>query len=137
MGASQPYPLILGSVWMWKFCAKQTTSDVCQRWKQRASKESFPEVKQCGNYNTQSILVTATAKTILKLSISMIMFKWGKKECVGHVQKRIGTALQKLKKENKGIGGKGKLTDTLNWLLGTLLWCKYSKPLVFCHFPPT
>ena len=36
-----------------------------------------------------------------------------KKECVGHVQKRVGTALRKLKKENKGIGGKGKLTDAL------------------------
>ena len=31
-----------------------------------------------------------------------------KKECVGHAQKRVGTALRKLKKENKGIGGKGK-----------------------------
>jgi hypothetical protein len=36
-----------------------------------------------------------------------------KKECVGHVQKRVGTALRKLKKEDKGLGGKGKLTDTL------------------------
>ena len=27
-----------------------------------------------------------------------------KKECVGHVQKRVGSALQKLK-ENKGLGG--------------------------------
>ena len=36
-----------------------------------------------------------------------------KKECVGHVQKRVGTALRKLKKENKGIGGKGKLTDAM------------------------
>ena len=36
-----------------------------------------------------------------------------KKECVGHVQKRVGTALRKLKKETKGIGGKGKLTDSL------------------------
>ena len=26
-----------------------------------------------------------------------------KKECVGHVQKQVGTALRKLKKENKGI----------------------------------
>ncbi|KAK3751312.1 hypothetical protein QZH41_007109 [Actinostola sp. cb2023] len=34
-----------------------------------------------------------------------------KKECVGHVQKRVGTALRKLKKEKKGMGGKGKLTD--------------------------
>ena len=30
-----------------------------------------------------------------------------------HVQKRVRTALRKLKKENKGIGGKGKLTDSL------------------------
>ena len=36
-----------------------------------------------------------------------------KEECVGHVQKRVGTALRKLKKENKGLGGKGKLTDSL------------------------
>jgi hypothetical protein len=36
-----------------------------------------------------------------------------KKECVGHVQKRVGTALRKLKKVTKGIGGIGKLTDPL------------------------
>ena len=35
-----------------------------------------------------------------------------KKECVGHVQKRVGTALRKLKKEKKGLGGKQKLTDS-------------------------
>ena len=36
-----------------------------------------------------------------------------KKKCVGHVQKRLGTALRKLKKEAKGLGGKGKLTDSM------------------------
>ncbi|XP_076545772.1 uncharacterized protein LOC143305567 [Osmia lignaria lignaria] len=38
-----------------------------------------------------------------------------KKECVGHVQKRMGARLRKIKKDNKGIGGKGpgKLTDKL------------------------
>ena len=36
-----------------------------------------------------------------------------KKECVGHVQKRLGTALRKLKKEKKGLGGKGRLTDAM------------------------
>ena len=36
-----------------------------------------------------------------------------KKECVGHVQKRLGTALRKLKKEKKGLGGKGRLTDSM------------------------
>ncbi|XP_068988155.1 uncharacterized protein [Bombus flavifrons] len=36
-----------------------------------------------------------------------------KKECVGHVQKRMGARLRKAKKDNKDIGGKGagKLTD--------------------------
>ena len=36
-----------------------------------------------------------------------------KKECVGHVQKCVGTALRKLKKAKKGMGGKGKLTDSM------------------------
>ena len=35
-----------------------------------------------------------------------------KKECIGHVQKRVGTVLRKLKRENPGLGGKGKLTDS-------------------------
>ena len=35
-----------------------------------------------------------------------------KKECIGHVQKRVWTALRKLKRENPGLGGKGKLTDS-------------------------
>lgn len=34
-----------------------------------------------------------------------------KLECIGHVQKRVGGRLRKLKKNTKGIGGKGKLTD--------------------------
>jgi hypothetical protein len=36
-----------------------------------------------------------------------------KKECIGHVQKRMGTALRKLKKGNPGIGGKKKLTNAM------------------------
>ena len=34
-----------------------------------------------------------------------------KLECVGHVQKRVGTRLRSLKKREKGLGGRGKLTD--------------------------
>ncbi|XP_070159831.1 LOW QUALITY PROTEIN: uncharacterized protein [Polyergus mexicanus] len=33
-----------------------------------------------------------------------------KKECLSHVQKRMGARLRKCKKENKGIGGQNKLT---------------------------
>ncbi|XP_065055580.1 uncharacterized protein LOC135684104 [Rhopilema esculentum] len=44
-----------------------------------------------------------------------------KKECIGHVQKRLGTRLRKLKsscgkkklKDGKGIGGKGRLTEKM------------------------
>jgi hypothetical protein len=36
-----------------------------------------------------------------------------KRECIGHVQKRVGTALRKLKKDNPGLGGKGKLTNAM------------------------
>lgn len=34
-----------------------------------------------------------------------------KLECIGHVQKRVGSRLRKLKKTTKGLSGKGKLTD--------------------------
>ncbi|GFT87363.1 uncharacterized protein TNCV_413581 [Trichonephila clavipes] len=34
-----------------------------------------------------------------------------KYECIGHVQKRVGSRLRKLKKSTKGVGGKGKMTD--------------------------
>ncbi|GFX10232.1 uncharacterized protein TNCV_1866301 [Trichonephila clavipes] len=34
-----------------------------------------------------------------------------KYECIGHVQKRVGSRLRKLKKSTKSLGGKGKLTD--------------------------
>ena len=43
--------------------------------------------------------------------------KYGKEvkrlQCVGHVQKGLGTALRRLKREAKGIGGKGKLINEL------------------------
>ncbi|XP_055943287.1 uncharacterized protein LOC129972975 [Argiope bruennichi] len=35
-----------------------------------------------------------------------------KYECIGHIQKRVGTRLRKLKSKQKGLGGRGKLTDT-------------------------
>lgn len=36
-----------------------------------------------------------------------------KKECVGYVQKRVGIVLRKLKKEKKGLVGRGKLIDIM------------------------
>ncbi|GFU61144.1 uncharacterized protein TNCV_764041 [Trichonephila clavipes] len=34
-----------------------------------------------------------------------------KLECIGHIQKRLGSRLRKLKKNTKGLDGKWKLTD--------------------------
>ena len=36
-----------------------------------------------------------------------------KKECIGHVQKRMGTRLRNMKKMTNGLGGKGKLTGKM------------------------
>ena len=36
-----------------------------------------------------------------------------KLECVGHIQKRVGNRLRNLKKNVKGLGGKGKLTNAV------------------------
>ena len=36
-----------------------------------------------------------------------------KRECIGHIQKRKGNRLRKLKIYVKGLGGKGKLTDSM------------------------
>ncbi|GFV76495.1 uncharacterized protein TNCV_4727151 [Trichonephila clavipes] len=35
-----------------------------------------------------------------------------KYECIGHVQKRVGVRLRKLKSKNKNLSGKGKLADS-------------------------
>ncbi|XP_071579340.1 uncharacterized protein [Temnothorax nylanderi] len=40
-------------------------------------------------------------------------FTVNKKECIDHVQKRMGTCLRNLKKTTKSLGGKGKLTGKL------------------------
>ena len=45
-----------------------------------------------------------------------------KRECIGHEQKRVGTALRKLKTDNSGFGGRGKLTNGMIDKLSKLLW---------------
>lgn len=49
----------------------------------------------------------------LQISANNKIYVVVKKECVGHVEKRMGTRLRNAKKNHKGIGGKGagKLTD--------------------------
>ena len=46
-----------------------------------------------------------------------------KKDCIGHVQKRVGTALRKLKRENPGFGGADRPIDTLQHYYGIFTKC--------------
>jgi len=53
-----------------------------------------------------------TFKAILDVNPYGDDFKVVKNECIGHVEKRMGTRLRNVKKEHK-LGGKGILTDSL------------------------
>ena len=53
------------------------------------------------SYSAVKIIHEASGKVVQKL------------ECIRHVQKRMGTALRKLKKNKKDLGEKGKLTDKM------------------------
>ena len=44
---------------------------------------------------------------LLFISIEII-----KTECVGHYQKRVGSRLRNLKKKEKGLDGRCRITDT-------------------------
>ena len=67
------------------------------------------------NYITcgmQNIMGMVTVKASAKLKMFIKLLELLKKECIGHVQKRVGTALRKLKREIPGLGERrGKLTD--------------------------
>ena len=64
-----------------------------------------------------------------------------KLECIGHVQKRVGSRLRKLKSTNKGLklddgkglAGKGRLTDSKIDVLQNYYWISYSRKSGRCH----
>ena len=49
----------------------------------------------------RSTLEMVIVKPILKQRMCMMAYMWKHKECVRHVQKRVGTAMQKFKKKEK------------------------------------
>ena len=55
----------------------------------------------------------AIKETYINCSGDLLGIEVQKKECVGHVQKRVGTRLRKLKRDVKGLGGKGRLSDKI------------------------
>ncbi|GFW86392.1 uncharacterized protein TNCV_4331761 [Trichonephila clavipes] len=58
------------------------------------------------------IMVTGTLRALSVSKILMGRIASQKYECIGHVQKRVGARLRKLKCKNKNLSGKGKLTDS-------------------------
>lgn len=81
-----------------------------------AVKEMFSRSEAQYNVKYITYVGDGDSKTFKTVSEAMVYGEdhpVKKKECVGHVQKRMGTRLRNAKKKYKGIGGKGsgKLTD--------------------------
>jgi hypothetical protein len=77
-------------------------------------KRNLRYVKYLGDGDTKTFLEISKAQPYGELKVE-------KFECIGHVQKRMGTRLRKLKQQLRGeklpdgktLGGKGRLTDKL------------------------
>ncbi|KYN08308.1 hypothetical protein ALC62_00710 [Cyphomyrmex costatus] len=97
-----------------KCCANHTGS--AGKMEVDAAVEMFSRLEELHNIRYSSYVGDGDSKTFKDIVESQ---PYGedcivvKKECVGHVQKRMGVRLRKLKKETKGLGGKGKLTAKL------------------------
>ncbi|CAD7079138.1 unnamed protein product [Hermetia illucens] len=67
----------------------------------------------CSNCDKFCILYIGFCWVFSGISANNKIYVVVKKECVGHVEKRMGMRLRNAKKNHKGIGGKGaeKLTD--------------------------
>ena len=85
-------------------------------------KRIFERSKSLYDARYTSYIGDGDAKTFLAVSQSFPYgpdFEIKKIECVGHIQKRMGTRLRKLKSsgikcsDGKSVGGKGRLTDRL------------------------
>ena len=87
-----------------------------QTWKLKAQKESSIDRKIMG-YGIPKLFSDGDSKTFPAIQ-NTYMFgenpvKVVKRECVGHVQKRVGNRIRKKKKLVRGLGGKGKLTENM------------------------
>jgi len=68
------------------------------------TKHKLRYIKLLGDGDTKSLSAVENTYPGIKVK---------KLECVGHVQKRVGNRLRKLKAKVKGLGGRGRLTDSL------------------------
>ena len=73
-------------------------------WERSEAKHKLRSIELYGDGDTKSFTTVQDTYTGIQVK---------KLECVGHVQKRVGCRLRNLKKQEKGIGGKGKLTNNM------------------------
>jgi hypothetical protein len=71
-------------------------------WKRSESKNMLRYTEFYGDGDSKSF--NTVRKTYIDTDVKKL-------ECVGHVQKRVGCRLRNLKKREKGLGGRGKLTN--------------------------
>ncbi|GFU28515.1 uncharacterized protein TNCV_467521 [Trichonephila clavipes] len=57
------------------------------------------------------------SKGFLKVKVIYGENRVTKLECIGHIQKIVGSRLRKLEKNTKGLGGKGILTDNCRTIM--------------------
>lgn len=105
-----------------KVCALwkgKTDSEEYQNWLENQGKmeadamlEMFQRAEELHETKYVNYIGDGDSKTYNKI-VQTLSYDVKKKECVNHVQKRMGTRLRNCKKGNKGLGGKGKLTGKL------------------------
>ncbi|GFX96481.1 uncharacterized protein TNCV_1441551 [Trichonephila clavipes] len=78
-----------------------------QKWKLWGLPEYFFDLKKNADCNTLNII----SKAFMSVKDTYGLNSVTKFECIGRIQKRVGSRLRKLKTKTKGLSGKGKLTD--------------------------
>ena len=73
-------------------------------WNRSVEKNKLRNAEFCGDGGSNSF--NTVKNTYADIEVKKL-------ECVGHVQKRVGCRLRNLTKKEKGLGGKGKLTDSI------------------------
>lgn len=89
---------------------KMETDGMVRIFQRSAEKRSARYVSYIGDGDTKTFLAVVESKPYKDVTINKL-------ECVGHIQKRMGTRLRKLKQtklsDGKSISGRGRLTDKL------------------------
>ena len=91
--------------------ARLTILDQQERWKLLGAKRIFERSIEKHNLRYTKCLGDGDSKSFTSVKSTYPGIEVQKLECVGHIQKRVGTRLRNLKKNVKNLGGKGKLTN--------------------------